>query len=320
MRDTLLGRITLEDGEVHLEELGAAAAEPAHRGAGGAPRLRHELARRPRGQVPARAGGARSRRGRLRQRVPLSNPDRRAGNGGGGDQPERRDRGHPGRLPRGASPGAPCPSRSATSRARCSPARRRARSSPTPGPRSGSPPPRPSPPSWWPSPCSPCTSAGSGARSSREDAQRHLAAAHPHPPPDGAGAGGREGRSRSLTRSLTQARDFLYLGRGINYPIALEGALKLKEISYVHAEGYPGRGDEARAHRPHRRVDAGGGPLPDGARLRQDALERAGGEGAGRPGDRGGLRGRPRACGRSSTRPWTPCSRCRPRTSSGRPS
>jgi glucosamine--fructose-6-phosphate aminotransferase (isomerizing) len=35
------------------------------------------------------------------------------------------------------------------------------------------------------------------------------------------------------------ARDFLYLGRGINYPIALEGALKLKEISYIHAEGYP---------------------------------------------------------------------------------
>jgi glucosamine--fructose-6-phosphate aminotransferase (isomerizing) len=34
-------------------------------------------------------------------------------------------------------------------------------------------------------------------------------------------------------------RDFLYLGRGVNYPIALEGALKLKEISYLHAEGYP---------------------------------------------------------------------------------
>jgi glutamine---fructose-6-phosphate transaminase (isomerizing) len=33
--------------------------------------------------------------------------------------------------------------------------------------------------------------------------------------------------------------DFLYLGRGINYPVALEGALKLKEISYIHAEGYP---------------------------------------------------------------------------------
>ena len=42
-----------------------------------------------------------------------------------------------------------------------------------------------------------------------------------------------------LARKLHQSRDFLYLGRGINYPIALEGALKLKEISYIHAEGYP---------------------------------------------------------------------------------
>jgi glucosamine--fructose-6-phosphate aminotransferase (isomerizing) len=42
-----------------------------------------------------------------------------------------------------------------------------------------------------------------------------------------------------LARSLARASDFLYLGRGINYPIALEGALKLKEISYLHAEGYP---------------------------------------------------------------------------------
>src|SRR5262249_25972536 len=42
-----------------------------------------------------------------------------------------------------------------------------------------------------------------------------------------------------LAPSLVHASDFLYLGRGINYPIALEGALKLKEISYIHAEGYP---------------------------------------------------------------------------------
>jgi len=42
-----------------------------------------------------------------------------------------------------------------------------------------------------------------------------------------------------IARKYLHARDFLYLGRGINYPIALEGALKLKEISYVHAEGYP---------------------------------------------------------------------------------
>ncbi|HSF39643.1 MAG TPA: glutamine--fructose-6-phosphate transaminase (isomerizing) [Thermoanaerobaculia bacterium] len=42
-----------------------------------------------------------------------------------------------------------------------------------------------------------------------------------------------------LARKYHRAQNFLYLGRGINYPIALEGALKLKEISYIHAEGYP---------------------------------------------------------------------------------
>jgi glucosamine--fructose-6-phosphate aminotransferase (isomerizing) len=44
---------------------------------------------------------------------------------------------------------------------------------------------------------------------------------------------------KELARELMHSQDFLYLGRGINYPIALEGALKLKEISYIHAEGYP---------------------------------------------------------------------------------
>jgi len=43
----------------------------------------------------------------------------------------------------------------------------------------------------------------------------------------------------SLANRFYKRRDFLYLGRGIHYPIALEGALKLKEISYIHAEGYP---------------------------------------------------------------------------------
>ena len=42
-----------------------------------------------------------------------------------------------------------------------------------------------------------------------------------------------------LARTFTYARNFLYLGRGYSYPVALEGALKLKEISYIHAEGYP---------------------------------------------------------------------------------
>jgi len=48
-----------------------------------------------------------------------------------------------------------------------------------------------------------------------------------------------DGELQDLAGALSGAADFLYLGRGINYPIALEGALKLKEISYIHAEGYP---------------------------------------------------------------------------------
>ena len=44
---------------------------------------------------------------------------------------------------------------------------------------------------------------------------------------------------RDISRVFTYAHNFLYLGRGFNYPVALEGALKLKEISYIHAEGYP---------------------------------------------------------------------------------
>ena len=49
-----------------------------------------------------------------------------------------------------------------------------------------------------------------------------------------------DGQISALARELAHARDFLYLGRGVQYPIALEGALKLKEISYIHAEGYAG--------------------------------------------------------------------------------
>ena len=44
---------------------------------------------------------------------------------------------------------------------------------------------------------------------------------------------------KALAQQYTANRNFLYLGRGMNYPVALEGALKLKEISYIHAEGYP---------------------------------------------------------------------------------
>ena len=49
----------------------------------------------------------------------------------------------------------------------------------------------------------------------------------------------RDKEYQELANQFFKASDFLFLGRGINYPIALEGALKLKEISYIHAEGYP---------------------------------------------------------------------------------
>jgi glucosamine--fructose-6-phosphate aminotransferase (isomerizing) len=48
-----------------------------------------------------------------------------------------------------------------------------------------------------------------------------------------------DGIYEDLARQFHRYSDFLYLGRGIHFPIALEGALKLKEISYIHAEGYP---------------------------------------------------------------------------------
>ena len=44
---------------------------------------------------------------------------------------------------------------------------------------------------------------------------------------------------KAIAEKYKDANDFLYLGRGYNFPVALEGALKLKEISYIHAEGYP---------------------------------------------------------------------------------
>jgi len=62
----------------------------------------------------------------------------------------------------------------------------------------------------------------------------------------------RSAQCEQLAASFSTARDFLYLGRGIHFPIALEGALKLKEISYIHAEGYP---DGEMKHGPNALID-----------------------------------------------------------------
>ena len=48
-----------------------------------------------------------------------------------------------------------------------------------------------------------------------------------------------ESQIKYIAEKFKDVRNFLYLGRGYNFPVALEGALKLKEISYIHAEGYP---------------------------------------------------------------------------------
>ena len=69
----------------------------------------------------------------------------------------------------------------------------------------------------------------------------------------------RDGECRQLAKVFASASNFLFLGRGIHFPIALEGALKLKEISYIHAEGYPAG---EMKHGPNALIDealAGGG-------------------------------------------------------------
>ena len=72
--------------------------------------------------------------------------------------------------------------------------------------------------------------------------------------------------------------NFLYLGRGYNFPVALEGALKLKEISYIHAEGYPAA---EMKHGPIALIDeehARGRARPQ-TRVRKGRVEHRGGEG-----------------------------------------
>ena len=94
-----------------------------------------------------------------------------------------------------------------------------------------------------------------------------------------------EGQVEHLARELGKVRDVLYLGRGTSFPLAMEGALKLKELSYIHAEGYAAgelkhgpialdrRGHAGHRHRPARRG------------LREDGLQHAGGLRAGRAAD-----------------------------------
>ena len=103
---------------------------------------------------------------------------------------------------------------------------------------------------------------------------------------------GLSGRMQELAEEWAEVRDFFFLGRSVDYPAALEGALKLKELAYVRAEGYAARRDEAWPHRPDR---AGGGGDRGGHRPSapfQNVLQPLGDEGPGRHGSNpGGRRG-----------------------------
>ena len=102
---------------------------------------------------------------------------------------------------------------------------------------------------------------------------------------------------RAAAEQFKDAGFFLFLGRHIGLPVALEGALKMKEISYIPTDAYAAGGDEARPDRAARREHAGGLRGHRLAGARQDALERVRGARPRGARDRGGHRGR-RAGGR----------------------
>ncbi len=110
-------------------------------------------------------------------------------------------------------------------------------SRPTPGPRSASPRPRRSRRS---SSCSPVSRSRWRAprAASMPPAKRHLSLALTEVPARASEVLNHDERILAIAQDLAETRDVLYLGRGTSYPLALEGALKLKEISYIHAEGY----------------------------------------------------------------------------------
>ena len=97
-----------------------------------------------------------------------------------------------------------------------------------------------------------------------------------------------------LADRFAKAQNALYLGRGVNFPVALEGALKLKEISYIHAEGYPAA---EMKHGPIALIDENMPVVfiaPTRRRAHQDREQHRRGESAGRQGHRDRHRGRRR--------------------------
>ena len=285
-RDTILGRVSLDRGRIFLEDLNIpdetfralqkvtiiACGTSWHAGLVGK-YLIEALA-----QVPVEVDYG----SEYRYRNPIVGEQR------AGDRHHAvgRDRRHAGGAARGASARAPAASPSATSSAAWPRARPTAPSTRTPARRSASPRPRRSRRSSSRCSCSALYMAQvRGTLSTADDPPPHrgaAAAAADHRAGDqGVGA-----RSEKVAERFYNRTDFLFLGRGINYPIALEGALKLKEISYIHAEGYPAG---EMKHGPIALIDeqhAGRGHRAGRSRVREDDRQRAGSQGARRLGHR----------------------------------
>ena len=139
-------------------------------------------------------------------------------------------------MEEGAAAAAIC-SRSPTRSTRRSRARPTRSSTRDAAPRSASPPPSAFSRRSRPSICSRSISRSAAGTAQRTRSEDLLAPAFAIPAQIET-CSGASAQIEKIARKYGRARDFLYLGRGINYPVALEGALKLKEISYIHAEGY----------------------------------------------------------------------------------
>ena len=220
--------------DAHHRRRAGGRRQGLHRG------LRQQLPRRHGGQVRHRALDPAADRGRHRQRVPVPRPGARHADPGGRGQPVRRDPRHPPGDARGQALGGQGARRSPTWSTPRWPARPTACSTPGPGPRSAWPPPRPTWPRSWRSRSWPCYLAQlRGHRSPARRSRRLFDRAWASCPDRVDEALGRAKEVDAVAGQLADARDFFFLGRHVGYPVALEGALKLKELSYLRAEGYP---------------------------------------------------------------------------------
>ena len=199
-------------------------------------RLRHRLLCRARRQVLVRDPGAAARRDRRRLGGPLPRAAARPGRADARHLAIGRDRRHPGlpALRQGPRPAHPGGGQRADLDHRARGLRR--------GPDAGRPRDRRRLDQGVLVPAHrapvPRHRGGPGARHPQRERERDLVDALITVPGLMAEAIKNEGEIELLAREVAKARDVLYLGRGTSYPMALEGALKLKEISYIHAEGY----------------------------------------------------------------------------------